>query len=284
MELRATPWVPACLVAAGMLLLPHPRARADTANLVRELTECAQQSEAEKRLACYDAISTRTRREQEGSRGLASPNPAPPAETVTAETVPTLEPTHNADGRIEERARDGSIIARDADGRLVGRDPSGRLIAYADWIISRTIDSMTDAPRVMIGVRGSMEGGGTGRQQPLLAFRCFQRNLEAFVVMNEYLGNQPIPMRIRFDQGQIISQNWSASDNGLSAFARNSREFSEQALQSGRVIVEATSFRGRSYRAIFDLAGADRVMPEIEACRSQPSRLRPQPQQGRRGN
>lgn len=116
-----------------------------------------------------------------------------------------------------------------------------------------------------------MEGGRTDNY-PYLHFRCFNQRLDVMVSFSAYLGSQGIAVRYRFDQQEAQSQTWTPATDGRAVFAPETsiRSFTDRVAASKRLLFEAATFQGVRYRAVFDLAAIDQVLPEIAACRQPP--------------
>ncbi len=75
-----------------------------------------------------------------------------------------------------------------------------------------------------------------------------------------------IPVRFRFDQREPVQQLWLPSPQRNVAFASDMRGFVERLVQSERLLLEITTRTGQPYRILFDVTGAEAVLPELQSC------------------
>jgi hypothetical protein len=257
--------VPLRAILAALLLAPA--AAAQEPPLAERLAACAREAEEGPRLACFDALARAAAETPEMAE------PAPPEPVAEAPPPPVIPPAPQPAEAAAPPAPEPPVAAAPPPPRgLAVRDAGGRVIGAGDWLVLHDVDSLLDRPRVTLTLDGELEFGET-RSVPFLSLRCDDRRLEAFVTMRSYLNSEGgIPVRFRFDGGAVVAQTWSPSTNGEAAFAPDPRGLAERIGQSRRLVLETTGFRGARSRAVFDLTGAEHVLPEIAACRQAPRR------------
>jgi hypothetical protein len=135
------------------------------------------------------------------------------------------------------------------------------------WTIQKELDALTDKPRVQATVLGASRPAGA-MTPASLSLRCYSQTMEVIVEMGVFLNSShAVPVKYRFDNGQVVAQDWLPSTAGTAIFAHDALEFLESAERAGKVVIEAAGYQGTSYRASFDLTGIDKVLPEISGCR-----------------
>jgi hypothetical protein len=161
----------------------------------------------------------------------------------------------------------------------VVHDSDGKILKSREWLVMRSVDSMTDRPIVVLRVEGAPEiGRFVGPASPSLSLRCNQQKLEVFVALQTFIGSrETYQTRLRFGSAEPITQSWNGSTTGRAIFSPNPSLTTTQLSRSEKLLVEVTSFSGESFRMSFDLRGIDKILPEIGSCwrPSQPS-ARPQ--------
>lgn len=248
--------------ATMSLCCASPNASAqDLPALERRLAECSEEQEAGKRLECFDALATDV------------PKAKPLAESPIAGTG-----SAGSSSTTPLSAEDGSASAGQSQDRSPPKEPEptkaemvndaeGKLLVSGQWVILRSIDSMTDRPRIMMVNEGEMELGRSASGRPTVILRCFQSRLEVYVNMKVYIGTRDtFATKVRFGTAEPVSQRWQSSTDGQAVFASDSVGFLNRLSKVEKLLLEVTTFSGDRYRATFATKGLEGALPEISSC------------------
>lgn len=262
LPLAFSAWVFVSPVAAMAEVLP----------LEERLAACLSEADSLARLSCFERVAR------------ALPVPSPEGQGITPPSAVHAAPPPSAPGSAprtesasEEQAPGG--IERLPSGVAVVRDPDGRPAIIGDWIVSRSVDSLTDRPRVTLLIEGRMEIARTGERRPALLVRCFSGRLEIFWDAGQFIGtSDTFATTLRFDDGQPQQQRWSSSTSGRAVFAPNSTAVMNGLVAAReRLLIETVAFSGERYRARFDIAGIRDAAAEVSACWRPPQPAQPRP-------
>ena len=117
---------------------------------------------------------------------------------------------------------------------------------------------------LMVSIQREAESpvrGGFRKSHPVLILRHKEGKSEAYVSWPMYLGNGKLPVIIRFDNDEAITDNWGCSTDGKAVFSPFPfADFLEVALTSKRLVVRLTPFHESPETATFDLSGLDEIL------------------------
>lgn len=264
----------AALLFGGLM----PSAFADPTTNRDRLVQCLAEQDSLRRLACLESAARSLIATSPPAGGLEARDgerndatAPPPAPDRPAEAQPAGERSASTPAPpLPERTSSGARIIR---------DPEGRPSVIGEWVISRSIDSMTDRPRITLMAEGEMEVGRSGSRLPLLIIRCFGGRLEVFWDSGQFIGTRDtFATTLRFDEGQPQQQRWSSSTSGRAVFAPNAVQAMNSLFAAReRLLIETVAFSGERYRAQFDIAGIQEAAAELASCwrPPQPAAARP---------
>ena len=112
------------------------------------------------------------------------------------------------------------------------------------WTLSETSDPFTDEHSVSVR---AVVGDAS------IIVRCVDNRLEAYVNVDNYLGDDRLDVRYRFDSLQAHEEEWLPSADGTAIFADNDADFARGLMSAGRFAFEVRDFRGVPHQAIGDL-------------------------------
>ena len=105
--------------------------------------------------------------------------------------------------------------------------------------------------------------GGFRKSRPVLILRHKEGKSEVYVAWPMYLGNDKLPVTVRFDKDDAITEDWGCSTDGKAVFSPFPfSDFLEMALTSSRLVVRLTPFGESPETAIFDISGLADVLDE----------------------
>jgi len=136
------------------------------------------------------------------------------------------------------------------------------------WYYKKNVNKMTDTTDVVAisSTKDIYSKDGIERRTTLV-MRCKDNKTEAYLSLNDYLGNDYPKITLRFDDGKPEKKTWSGGEGGDSAFATNPVAFIKEMSKHKKLIAGFEPY-GLTMQAVeFDLSGADKVAQEIsKAC------------------
>jgi hypothetical protein len=134
----------------------------------------------------------------------------------------------------------------------------------------RDVDPFTDVDRSFIAISANEAGSIT--RNNLLIWRCSGGAFEIFIQVNEYIGSNPAPVIIRFDDAPPISETWNISTSGTAVFLPrtgpnqmvNHNRFTISALESNRLTVGITDYRNQRFVRTFSLLGLEEALQSLD--------------------
>jgi hypothetical protein len=124
-----------------------------------------------------------------------------------------------------------------------------------------SIDPMTDVDTSFILTE---DPEGTRMRTGGLAWRCMDDGLNVVLFADEYLGSRdPAQVRWRFDSQEVTPlQRWLLSTRGTAAFAPMGEiaNFTRNALEAARVVMQVTDFGDRVYTYTYMLDGLEEAL------------------------
>jgi type VI secretion system protein VasI len=161
--------------------------------------------------------------------------------------------------------------AADRIGRIntnsTGAPPSGIGIpnppltnTESKWIANESESEMDSSKSYGVGLQSENEiEGWLKKSKPILYVRCKERKIEVYISMEmaasvEYGGGHSV--RLRFDDGQPVKQNWSQStDNEALFFKGDAVGLAKKIAQTQTFKFEFVPFNGSPQVAQFDVRG-----------------------------
>jgi hypothetical protein len=111
-----------------------------------------------------------------------------------------------------------------------------------------------------------------GSYRPRLMVRCLQNEIEAAIsvgtpIQNEYGEYRRVTVRVKFDEGEPLTQKWIESTSLTALFAPDPILFSEQLSNTKTFLFEFTPFQHETRVVRFQVFGLKDHLPKIqEAC------------------
>lgn len=127
------------------------------------------------------------------------------------------------------------------------------------WTKSTSLDPFTDTQ--IVSVRATVGSFS-------IIVRCAKNELDAYVDVDDYLGNDRLNVRYRFDALQPREQKWLPSGDGTAVFADEDAEFARELINANRLAFEVHDFRGVVHQAVGDLPSDDSHLEGVlSSCR-----------------
>lgn len=127
------------------------------------------------------------------------------------------------------------------------------------WPVYRSVDPLTDRRIVRTVVLASNQGAG-------LHVRCRDGQLNTFIVVAGYIGEDGSDLRWRIDSGPVEEEYWEASDGGDGIFAYDGAGFARGLIAGSRLVVEFENWRGQASQFVFSLAGSGAAIRQVFAA------------------
>jgi hypothetical protein len=139
---------------------------------------------------------------------------------------------------------------------------SVNVVANDKWVLDSGKDPLTDAK--VVTARSSYTEGIVKK---FAVVRCVDKKLEIFFDFGEFLGDKNIPVRYRFDSGQLYDREWPPSADGTAVFSDFPEIIGLEFMKDSKFIIEATDFRGVPHRDSFELTdGHDAIKAVMASC------------------
>ena len=138
------------------------------------------------------------------------------------------------------------------------------------WTLSETLDPFTD--ELSVSVRAVVGDAS-------IIVRCADNRLEVYVNVDDYLGDDQLDVRYRFDSLQVREEEWYPSADGRAVFADNDADFARRLMSASRFAFEVRDFRGVPHQAIghlpSDSSSLEIVLNACNAVVVSPSEMDP---------
>lgn len=139
------------------------------------------------------------------------------------------------------------------------------------WRVEATRSEMTDKRGVTLTLRANSTIPGIfGPATPILIVRCREGQLNVYVNSQRVLDSDTddeTSVRLRFDDGEPISEDWSISTDHSSAFAADPGGFVLGPILESRVFrIELRPFDAAPVVAVFRPAGLGALLPRLRAA------------------
>lgn len=136
------------------------------------------------------------------------------------------------------------------------------------WYYKKDVNKMTDATDVVAitSTKDIYSKKGIERRTSLV-MRCKENTTDAYLSLNDYIGNDDPGITLRFDDGKPEKRTWSGGEGGDSAFAPNAVSFIKELTKHKKLIAGFEPYGSTMQIVEFDLTGVDKIAQEIsKAC------------------
>lgn len=99
-----------------------------------------------------------------------------------------------------------------------------------------------------------------------LILRCSAGKLSAYINWAPYIGGDRTNVTWRLDDGKIWNQTWDISSDGMATFSPTPLDFMADLEKSRKLVVEITPYRKVTGNSVFDVRGADVIVPRIKSA------------------
>lgn len=150
-------------------------------------------------------------------------------------------------------------------------EPSGK------WLISRDVNVLDDTRTVVLSLQADSGVSSFGDEITLIA-RCQSNRTEAFIVWNDYLGNDGgvgesvKDVVVRFGEDEAQGQIWNLSTDSQATFVPGySVSFLKRLSKVDRFVIKTVPYNENPKTAVFDVRGLGTPLSELAAtCGWQP--------------
>lgn len=152
----------------------------------------------------------------------------------------------------EESALKDSVIQQLTESE--GYELVGSTLIHAE------VDPITDETKAMAVVPSeslSLSEGG------ILFYRCTDEELEVYVNVREYLGDDDRDVVYRFDDLEPEEESWSISTDGSAVFADDDREFARRSAGADKLAFRAFDYDGTPHTVVFELDGFKEAVGQL---------------------
>lgn len=168
-----------------------------------------------------------------------------------------------------------SIAAKPAALTGGSASPTSPAVASGpQWGLSEGKGEMDGSPRVVLAIDadGKVEGWLSSKV-PTLVVRCSEKRTEVYVNTGlrasvERGGDlESHTVRLRFDDGEPVTQAWSEGTDGKALFAAGSVDLAKRIAKAKALRFQFTPHNASPAVATFPVAGADTLVPKVAtAC------------------
>ena len=147
-----------------------------------------------------------------------------------------------------ETSNEPSISAVEDVEEVTARDVSA-------WLYTESQDPISDKDTSSVRLGRSRVISGSNDAPSALFIRCLGNGQsEIFVTSSGYIGDvRGVPMEYRWAGGNPVSERWSGSTNGTSAFLPSGfRDFRSGLAEGGGLVIRWEDFRGSRSSAEWD--------------------------------
>jgi len=140
-------------------------------------------------------------------------------------------------------------------------------ITLDKWTVSKTKDSLTDNPTVILSLDAEDGYFGQYRKKPSMLLRCKDNKTELYISWDNYLGRKAlVTSRIGTEKAQ--RKEWLLSTDSKATFYPSTPIlFIRKMTKTEKIIFEITPYNEAPVRAIFDVRGLEeKIKPLTEAC------------------
>ena len=153
------------------------------------------------------------------------------------------------------------------------RSPTGEA-AVGDWTSSQTTNPIDDSQTVVLSLQA--EEGASRRGQPVVfVARCKSNATEAYIIWNDYLGDDSSDVydewkyvTIRVGEGEAIQQRWSVSTDKKATFAPAwAGNLLKEMMTATSIVAQTTPYGENPVTATFDTTGMSTALaPLASTC------------------
>lgn len=98
--------------------------------------------------------------------------------------------------------------------------------------------------------------GGFRKSPPVLILRSKEGKCEAYISWPLYISRDKLPVSVRFDSDEAVTEEWNCSTDGKAVFSPFPfQDFLDMVLNSKRLVVRLTPFGENPETATFDISG-----------------------------
>lgn len=137
------------------------------------------------------------------------------------------------------------------------------------WIVSVDKNPLDDTKQVVIGLDADSGMSKYGKSISFVA-RCLSNTTEAYVIWNDYLGDDSGRMgnwkRVTYRIGdrKAKTARWTVSTDKEATFVSGwAGDFLKQMLDEDKMVLQVTPYNESPVTAIFDIRGLRSVLPEL---------------------
>ncbi|MGD0865439.1 MAG: hypothetical protein ABSA49_07775 [Rhizomicrobium sp.] len=140
------------------------------------------------------------------------------------------------------------------------------------WHVEDQLSQLDDARTVTADLdSANLLSNGIGSPEAATLFvQCDAGELTVYVVWPPFMGNRDREVRWKFDAGSITKEKWRGSESGTATFDPFPYDFLAALSAAKRFVIDAPPFQQSDVEAVFDTAGADKVVTAAMAACPKP--------------
>lgn len=144
--------------------------------------------------------------------------------------------------------------------------------SHNNWVSNTTSNDLDDT-KTFSAINIATQGSGKYGKSIDLMLRCQSNTTEAYIVWNDYLGNDGDIydhykyVTYRIDKNPAKKARWTISTDNEATFVSKPIEFIRQLSNSSKLVVQTIPYNESPTNAVFDLSGIDKVAAQVaETC------------------
>lgn len=257
-------------IASGLVSVASAQ---DTDVTALQMKACTLVNDDAARVRCYDQAMSRPASEPRlvtvaPSSGPGSDVPlvAVPQQVTTAGPDAAAETPATTPPESPSPSKSGTLGSFDARAILQSIMPSGTSTPSAtaksgSWQVRADKSALPEASR-LVGTLDSADGKAS------LVLRCKDRNTEASVSTQNFLGWESMRVLYRLNDNPAIEGRWAAAADGRGAVAGNAVEFINSLTDGATLAVRVTDYNSADHDLTFSLGGVANLRSQIAlVCR-----------------
>lgn len=162
----------------------------------------------------------------------------------------------------EERLSEYDLLAEETRLLLDRLNQTG---SAGDWQIQTETNPLDDT-KTIVGAVEANQGTNEYGRSPVLVARCQSFEVNLYINWGQYLGDNA-RVTYRLGNGESQTSRWSLStDSQATFFPRGVTDFLKKMQNQDRLVAQITPYNASPITAVFNIGGADSVIPDILSC------------------
>jgi type VI secretion system protein VasI len=146
----------------------------------------------------------------------------------------------------------------------LGKEPEFGVGGQRNWVITKDVSSVDDT-KTFSGALLANEAIARKILTPLLILRCKEREVDAFIVWGDYLGNKTTSVVTRIDNAAATIGDWLISTDFESSFHSEPTDFIEKIYGHFKLVARVTPYGESPVTMTFYLKGSKKIIKELRS-------------------